>query len=121
MVITNTDGTKPIAGFSADNATSDSIKKLVREVRKQIKDDPSLLHGEVTAVETDERYSENSENSLLIESRAWTNVQGKTITAAVVSVDDLNVVFQLANGKNTTYPLENLSDHSQALLKEMTE
>lgn len=124
MVIANSDGTKPIAGYSADSHNEDSVSKLARAIKKQLREDPSLIYGNSPVVDADDdKYSDDSKGSsgLLIESRSWTNIQGKVITAGVTSVDEINVVFMMANGKATTYPLANLSEQSQAILKEMTE
>jgi thiol-disulfide isomerase/thioredoxin len=57
-------------------------------------------------------------NKPLVASRAWTNSEGKSITAAVKSVDDAKVVFIMTNGKEVTYPLDKLSESSKNDLKE---
>lgn len=56
----------------------------------------------------------------LVPSREWTNSEGKSITAAVKSVDLANVVFLMANGKEVTYPLDKLSEAAKKDLAEAT-
>jgi len=46
----------------------------------------------------------------------WSNREGKTMTATVVRVDGDVVLLRGTNGVVYRYPIENLSDESQALL-----
>jgi len=50
--------------------------------------------------------------------RDWTNAQGKTIRAALVSKTDLKVTFKLENGKFVDYPLNLLSGESRSQIEE---
>lgn len=45
----------------------------------------------------------------LIPQRAWTNTDGRTITAAVVSADASNVKFKMPNGAVVSYALDKLA------------
>lgn len=55
--------------------------------------------------------------ALLIESRAWTNAEGKEIRAAVKAVDTTHVTFLMDGGKEVKYPLDKLSEESRAAIK----
>lgn len=46
----------------------------------------------------------------------WTNREGKTIVATLLKVEDGKAFLRLANGTVYPYPVENLSDVSQAAL-----
>lgn len=52
---------------------------------------------------------------------SWTNREGKTIEATLVRVEGDNAVLVLANGQSVPYPIANLSDESQAKVKEFQE
>jgi thiol-disulfide isomerase/thioredoxin len=54
----------------------------------------------------------------LIASRAWTNSDGQSITAAVKSADATTVTFIMANGKVVAYPLTKLSEESRKVIAE---
>ena len=51
--------------------------------------------------------------ALLIPSRAWTNAEGKSITAAVRSIDGSTVTFVMPDGKEVPYPVAKLSEGSR--------
>lgn len=52
------------------------------------------------------------------EERKWTNREGKAIVATLLRVDGDSAVLRLTNGKAYRYPIANLSDESQAFLRE---
>jgi hypothetical protein len=54
----------------------------------------------------------------LAEPRVFTNAEGKTMTAELVSVNDDKVVFKLANANMATVPLKSLSAEDQAYIAE---
>ena len=56
----------------------------------------------------------------VIDERAWTNSDGRTIKAAVMRVEGDKVVFKM-KGREIPYPLEKLSDEGQDAIKEATE
>ncbi len=56
----------------------------------------------------------------LIASRSWTNADGRKIRAAVKSVDETSVTFQMSNGKDVVYPLEKLSKESREAITAAT-
>lgn len=49
--------------------------------------------------------------------RTWTDVLGRKIEATMVSATDTEVVLKLANGRNSTVPLEKLSDEDQKFVR----
>ncbi len=49
----------------------------------------------------------------------WTNREGNTIVATVVRIESDIVILRLGNGQVYRYPIANLSDESQAKLKEL--
>jgi hypothetical protein len=51
----------------------------------------------------------------------WTNREGKTITATLLKVEGNNAILLLENGRSVPYPIENLSDESQAKVKAFAE
>ena len=54
---------------------------------------------------------------VLIASRKWTNTSGVTIAAAVVAIKDEKVRFKLADGRETDFPIAQLSKEDQELIK----
>lgn len=57
----------------------------------------------------------------LINQRSWTNHEGKSIVATAMDVEGENVNFKMKNGRIVSYPLAQLSEDDQALLKEAAE
>lgn len=53
--------------------------------------------------------------------RQWTNREGKTMQAALVSVTGGAGEFRFKNNKVQSYPLEKLSDEDQEFIRELTE
>lgn len=54
----------------------------------------------------------------MIATRDWTNSEGKTIKAEVLSIQGEEVEFRLANGKTSLFPIAKLSEDDQKFLKE---
>ena len=48
---------------------------------------------------------------------SWTNTQGKTIQATLVSVTAKDAILKLSTGKTVPYPIANLAPESQAKVK----
>ncbi len=55
---------------------------------------------------------------VLIEERTWTNSDGNTLRAALLSVEGENGVFRRPDGNTFTYALSKLSKEDAALIKE---
>lgn len=53
--------------------------------------------------------------------QAWTNRSGQKILATFKGLKDGKVHFVLENGKDAFYPLDGLSDESQAAIRKLTE
>ncbi len=86
-----------------------SAKDFERTVSKAIRQKPEEPE-EAAAVPT----------GPLIASRSWTNADGREIRAAVKSVDETSVTFQMSNGKDVVYPLEKLSKESREAITAAT-
>lgn len=112
------DGNEGIKGISYKTLSADA-RKAARELGKTLK-----THEEAAAEAKKEEEKLAKEEAtekpeLLADSQLWTNADGKTIRAAVVSVDEENVVFLMRRNKQVTYPLSKLSEESQNKLKAM--
>jgi len=67
---------------------------------------------------TDPKTATATTSGPLVPSRAWTNSDGKSITAAVKSADATSVTFIMASGKEVVYPLTKLSEESRKVIEE---
>ena len=114
VFVTTADGSESIRGISYDKLKND-IRDVDRELRKQLEtvDVIGSSRGETEVADAAETV-----DAMLSEARAWTNSNGKTITAAVKAVNDTSVTFVI-NGKEVPYPLANLSADSRMALKEL--
>lgn len=110
LVMTTADGEKGV-GAVAYERLKDDARKAAREMRRRFSD---------LAKESDEEPEETAEPQLVAEEQEWTNLQGKTIRAAVVKIDDAKVQF-LINKKTVEYPLDKLSEQSRNQLKELAD
>ncbi len=126
VVVTNSDGSKPITGYTANGNNAKSVKQIARDVRKKIRENPGIIAAGATsasdekkAEETEKEADSNSAYNVIAESQKWTNSAGKDITAAVLAVDVSNVTFLMPNGKQVEYPLSKLSAESQAALSQL--
>ena len=114
VFVTTADGSESIRGISYDKLKND-IRDVDRELRKQLEtvDVIGSSSGETEVADAAETV-----DAMLSEARAWTNSDGKTITAAVKAVNDTSVTFVI-NGNEVPYPLANLSADSRMALKEL--
>jgi len=91
-------------GHPGEDKFERSIKKALQELKKT---------GGV------ERKSNLPEaGKPLIAKRNWTNIDGKEISATLLSVDGDYVRFKLPNGKKAKYPINQLIESDQTLIKE---
>ncbi|MEM8955566.1 MAG: c-type cytochrome domain-containing protein [Verrucomicrobiota bacterium] len=95
-------------------------------VRDWITDGASLERGRsVTTSNSPDADGTNPLDQMtttsLIESRDWTNREGKTITATLVKIDDDIAILRVETGREYRYPIENLSDQDQALISNLTQ
>lgn len=127
VVITSSDGSKPITGFCATGHDSKSVKRFAREVKKKIRENPELLTGGAAPdSDEDEDVSDDQDDlsssyNLLAQTQKWTNSSGKDITAAVLSVGVSSVTFVMPDGKQVDYPLSKLSEASRDALLQLSE
>ena len=106
-VIFEPSGKLVFAGHPMDDEFDRTVKKALHDVELEEKEDEGGLPPAAAKP--------------LIDSRMWTNAEGREIKAAVMSADAGTVRFKLANGKETDYPVSKLSDHDQLLIKEALE
>jgi len=59
--------------------------------------------------------------AVLIAERAWKNTEGKTMIAALLSVEGENARFKMKGGNTVSYPLSKLTEEDQATIKEAVE
>ncbi|MGJ8725185.1 MAG: hypothetical protein ACSHYB_11555 [Roseibacillus sp.] len=112
VMVTTADLSKGLKGFSYKDLSD--TRKAARDLKKEIK--------EMDVVGSSQNAEEEAEEtSLLAEKQAWTNADGKTITAAIVKADDATVTFQMPDGKTVAYPVTKLSASSQEAVKALLE
>ena len=104
VMVTTADLSTPIKGFSYKDLSD--TRKAARDLKREIKDVNVLGQSSASA-------EEEVTSSFLAEEQAWTNADGKTITAAILMADETTVSFQMPNGKSVAYPLSKLSAASQ--------
>ena len=99
-LVFDANGDKAFQGHPGDPEFEKTIKAALKDVKVAAEDD---------IVAKDEP---------LIPERKWTNTEGKTVTAAILSVDGATVKMKLPNGKETNYPIEKLSETDQEIIKD---
>ena len=57
----------------------------------------------------------------LVEERSWTNTDGKSIKATLISLQDNTGKFTFPDGRSFDYDITKLSDADQTLIKEAVE
>ncbi|GHC42430.1 hypothetical protein GCM10007100_04310 [Roseibacillus persicicus] len=88
---------------------NDDFERTVKKALREVKD-------------VDEKKSSLIETTgPLINQRTWTNSEGKSIVATAMDVEGENVNFKMKNGRIVSYPIAQLSEDDQALLKEAAE
>ncbi|NNE92691.1 MAG: hypothetical protein HKN23_13675 [Verrucomicrobiales bacterium] len=127
VFVTTADGKKGIDAIPY-NVLKEDMRKANRELKKTL-ETVDVLDSGVSAesdsgadgvTSTDEPAPTSaSNNGLFAESQAWTNSDGKTITAAIKSVSDDSVKFIMADGRALDYPLAKLSDDSRKKIEEL--
>ncbi len=94
--MTSADASEGIKGISYAALKGD-MRKVVRELRKELEAQSVVEEPEPEAAK----------------SQDWTNKDGKTITAAVKSVSQEDLIFIMPNGKEIRYLLADLSPESR--------
>ena len=108
-VVFDPTGNLVFAGHPADDEFERSIKKALKDVK---------LDG---AADDDGDDPAPAASTVLIESRTWTNEAGKKIVASVLAIKGDKVTFKLSNGKSVDYPIAQLSEDDQTVIKEAGE
>ncbi len=90
-------------GHPSDPATEKAIKAALKEAKA----DDAGAADDIFAKPTH-----------LVEERQWKNAEGKTLTAALVSLEGNTGTFRFPNGRIFKYDIGKLSDEDQALIKE---
>ena len=119
VFVTSPDGATGIEGIPYKNL-HDDMRKSIRDLKKTLEEAP-LEGGEI--VKTDPAPSPTTDstparegNEYLTAEQEWTNSDGKSMKAAVRSVNADEVVFEMAGGKIVKYPLLKLSPKSRETL-----
>jgi hypothetical protein len=104
----------------------DDIRKADRELRRKLEGvDVLATNGAPSPSAGDDGPApgEPGEEAdvLLAPSQAWTNVEGKTITAGVAKLGADSVTFAMPDGKHVDYPLERLSPESRDRLGKLAD
>lgn len=114
VMVTTADLSTGLKGFSYKDLSD--TRKAARTLKKELKE-----MDVVGSAAAEGEKETGSDSTLLAEEQAWTNAEGKTITAAILMADETTVTFQMPNGKAVPYPIAKLSASSQedilALLK----
>ena len=100
-------GKAVFVGHPAD----DKFERAVKDALKELKNS-----GGAPSEKPKSKFPEIAKP--LIAQRNWTNKEGKSIKAAVLSIDGDQVKFKLSNGKTANYEIGNLSEQDQETIKE---
>lgn len=128
VFVTSADGSEGIQAIPY-SALRDDIREADRDLRKKLEtvdvlgssataDGPSTGSTPPAAPLGFDTKTDSGE-AILSPSQAWTNVEGKEITAAVRKVNGDLVEFIMPNGQSVSYPLANLSDESRRRISEL--
>ena len=98
----------------AGHPMSEDADKAIRTALKDAKPDGD-------DEEEDSFFSKKEEKRDLVAERSWTNSEGKTIKATLISLDDKTGHFKFPNGKTFDYEITKLSDADQIVIKEAAE
>ncbi|MGI8604123.1 MAG: peroxiredoxin family protein [Verrucomicrobiales bacterium] len=106
--------------FDGHPAKEDFEKLLKREIRGlgKSEDKPGGLAPPTTKPAPPGPGSATT--AALSEAREWTNAEGKTMKAALVSVQGDIATFRRTDGKTFTYDVSKLKEDDQKLIKEKT-
>lgn len=102
MMVFDASGKMVFAGHPMDAKAERSIKDALREV-----DSPEGSSSGLAPRQVD-----------LIALRQWTNNEGKTMEASLTKLSGETGYFKFANGRSFEYPIGNLTEENQALIKE---
>lgn len=120
VIVTDPTATRRIDAFCLKRVPTGEFKSRIRQIRKRLKKDPSLLAAPSAAdPEPEKDLPSTSEEDLpqfLCDTRVWKNAQGKEMSAALISVSDGQARFLLSSGKENRYPIKQLAPEDQAFI-----
>tara|TARA_B100000085_G_C18296877_1_gene412624 strand:+ start:64 stop:606 length:543 start_codon:yes stop_codon:yes gene_type:complete len=89
------------------NGHPNNAEKVIKTALKDVKEDPSTTESSLFA-----------KPKYLINERIWTNTEGKTLKAALISMEGQVGKFRFSNGRTFNYDITKLSADDQTLIKE---
>ena len=105
MAVFNTKGKLVFAGHPRDKNAEKAIKAALREVKDTDSGSSSLS------------IFDKKKETNLVDERTWTNAEGKSIKATLVSLDDKTGHFKFPNGKKFDYDITKLSEDDQLVIE----
>ena len=108
MTVFDTKGKLVFAGHPMAKDADKAIKSALKDAKA---DDDK---------EEDPFFNKKRATNLVAE-RTWTNAEGKSIKATLISLDAKTGHFKFPNGKNFDFDITKLSADDQALIKEASE
>jgi hypothetical protein len=106
MLIYGADGALLWQGNPSDSEAEKTIRRAVKEV---------VVAGTTKSDGGNDIFAKKAN---LVEERDWTNTDGKTLKAALVSVTSGKGFFKRSNGRTFTYEIAKLSEADQKLIEE---
>lgn len=113
VMVTTADLSTGLKGINHD-ALADA-GKAARELRRELKE------VDVVGSAPAQDAPDEEDSTLLAEEQAWTNAEGKTITAAILTADATTVTFLMPDGKSVSYPVAKLSAASKEAVEALIE
>ncbi len=107
MIVFGADGNLVFAGHPANPDAEKAIKAALKKVG-----DPGGASGDADSSLLAPRPE------TLVELRTWTNAEGKTMKAKLLSVENGTGKFAFADGRTFDYALDKLSDEDQKVVAE---
>lgn len=114
-LVFDTEGKLAFEGHPAAPEFDKAVKKALKAVTASA-DSGSKLGPSTTKPST--TPSSTAKATALIAERPWTNVDGKVMNAALISVDGETAKFKKKDGPPFPYPLSKLSEEDQQTIKE---
>ncbi len=106
MIVFDTSGKIVFNGHPADSESDKAIKRALRGV----KESGSGRAGTSSLVSL-------GASSVLVEERTWTNADGKSLRAALVSMDGDTGTFRRSNGQKFQYDVTKLTEADQKMIE----
>ncbi len=107
MAVFDTKGKLVFTGHPMDKDAEKAIKTALKDASAE---DESSSGGSI--------FDKPKAKTALISERTWTNSEGKSIKATLLSLDADTGHFKFPNGKKFDYDITKLSDDDQSVIKE---